>query len=113
MSNSRGIYFGPRRRGRNSTLGNVRISGGAVIPQIVARIVCRCKECLGPVEQYNNSLFCVADKSHKGWIHRDDAAIELERRQAQMEQVVESGYTVEGGKLVGQDPLEGETKNGN
>ena len=99
-------YFGPRRRGP-STLGNVRIRGGNVYPQIVARIVCRCAECLGPVEQYNNSLFCVADKSHKGLIHRDDAAKELEVRQADMKKVTASGYAVEDGNLVAIDPVKG------
>jgi hypothetical protein len=102
----------PRRQRQQNSIGNVRIKGGQVINQMVARIVCRCEECLGELEMYNNSLFCKADKSHKGRIHRDDAAIELERRQRDYEVVIEAGYAVEGGRLVAIDPT-GEKQNAN
>ena len=76
------------KRGKTThTGGSVVIRGGAVIDKHLARYVCRCAECLGEVEYYHNGLGCVADKTHKGLIHRTEAAAEQVRRDAQLAEV--------------------------
>jgi hypothetical protein len=76
------------KRGKTThTGGSIVIRGGAVIDKLLARIVCRCAECLGPVELHNNGLACVTDKSHTGLIHRTEAAAEQVRRDAQLAEV--------------------------
>jgi preprotein translocase subunit SecA len=95
------------RRGKViSTGGTVTIRGGQVIDKHLARLVCRCAECLGPVELHNNGLACAADKSHRGLIHRKEAEIEAARRAGELMEV-EQNYVIQNGQLVALDDLTG------
>lgn len=88
-----------RKFNRVPTGGSITIQGGQALPKPVARIVCRCAECLGPVDYYNNGVFCKAEPAaHRGLIHRKEAAILAQERQAALAQV-ETAYTINNGTI--------------
>lgn len=91
-----------------STAGNVKIVGGRVIPRPLAKFVCVCAECLGPVDKWNNTVRCVRNpEAHTSLLHKDDAAIEAERRATELTEV-EAVYIIENGRLVAPDDHTGE-----
>jgi hypothetical protein len=89
-------------RFRHTSGGNIVIRGGRILSKPLALIVCRCLECLGPVEYHNNGLACAANKSHRGLIHRDEAAAESAKRAAELLEV-ETAYIIKDGQLVALD----------
>jgi hypothetical protein len=91
-----------KRKHINSGRGNIRIRGGMVLPIILAKQTCRCAECLGPLADATNGLKCAADATHKGIIHRDEAA-EIAQQRAEQLQQVKAAYTIQDGVLVALD----------
>jgi hypothetical protein len=88
-----------RHKHINSGRGNIRIRGGMVLPIILAKQTCRCAECLGPLADATNGLKCAADATHKGIIHRDEAA-EIAQQRAEQLQQVKAAYAIQDGQLV-------------
>ena len=91
--------------------GNIRIRGGMVLPVILARQTCRCAECLGPLADATNGLKCATDATHKGIIHRDEAA-EIAQQRAEQLQQVKAAYTIQDGQLVALDDQIGVNQDG-
>lgn len=91
-----------KRKYAYSGRGNIRIRGGQVMGIILAKQVCRCAECLGPLADATNGLICAENVLHKGIIHRDEAAKIAQERAKQLQQV-QGAYAVQNGQLVALD----------
>ena len=96
-----------RKFTRNTGHGNIRIRGGLVIPKLIAKHVCRCADCLGPVKEKNAGLVCAIDpENHRGLIHQDEAKklqAQLDANQAQ----AEHDFEIVDGKIKPKfDPIE-------
>lgn len=77
-----------KRKKNIPTIGTIKIRGGQVLPIPLAKHVCRCADCLGPVGPYNNTLACQANPTgHKGLIHQTQARAEAARREAELDEV--------------------------
>lgn len=96
-----------KRKFSYSGRGNIRIRGGDVYPIILARQICRCAECLGPLTDATNGLICATNVIHKGIIHKDEAAKIAQERAEQLQQV-EAAYAIKDGQIVALDDHTGD-----
>ena len=86
-----------------STAGNVKAMYGRIIPRPLAKFVCVCADCLGPVDKWNATVRCVAHpEAHTHLLHKDDAALEQARREAELADV-EAVYIIDVDHLVALD----------
>jgi hypothetical protein len=79
----------------------IRIQG-KLINIDFARIVYRCRECLGELRKRDAGLVCINDSGHRGFVHRDEAA-QITQEQAEQLEQVEAVYEVIDGQVVAKE----------
>lgn len=72
--------------------------GGKSISIYAARLTYRCRECLGGLKFHNSGLACVANSTHRGFVHRTEAK-QIQERQAQNITELEQFYVIKDGKV--------------
>lgn len=65
----------------------------------LARLLYRCKECLCKLERRRAGLECLKDETHRGFIHRDEAAKIQAAQEANLEKI-EAVYEIRDGQIV-------------
>ena len=88
-----------RRNPRANSGPGLLTINGLRVARTIARYVYRCEECHAELAYNNAGVICSASRSHRGFIHRDEAA-KIQQNQQQNTNKLEQFYTIENGKVV-------------
>ncbi len=71
---------------------------GQVVSRTVVKLDYRCAECLARLKYWNAGVACTEDVSHRGFVHKTEAA-RIAAERAKKVAVVEAAYEIVDGQL--------------